>query len=179
MHEYRDSRIARLMLKVDKNAKDTDLFVATTMLEMAGIEPGGMGRSLVLGVGQSPLACGLGSRDFGHMVVGICFHAANVHQQNFFRNRLRSRATFTHSTTKDLLLAMPVFTWDFVIAQHVNWHEISDFVLERMKDSKIVVAQKMPFDVGDFEREFFRVTERGYCHPAVEEDGEWVVFRVK
>ncbi len=180
MHEYRDSRIARLMLKVNAKVSDIDLFIATTMLQMAGIEHGG--RSLILGVGLSTFACALGSRDFGHKVVGIAFHAANVHQQNFLRNKLRSRATFTYSTTKDLLLAMPVFTWNFVfVLPGVGWDAVEGFVLDKMKDAKIVVAQKFPvsIDLEDYEHQAFRVTKAGYCLPVTDEDGEWVIFKVR
>lgn len=184
MHEYRDSRIARLMLKVDKNASDVDLFVAAKMIELVGVEPvlgsEPVARSLVLGVGQSPFACALGSRNFGHNVMGICFHAANVHQLNFLRNKIRSRARFTYSTVGGLLLAMPVFTWDFVfVLPYVNWGEISDFVTSRMENSQIVVAQRMPVDVGDYDCTFVRTTERGYCHKAEVDNAEYVVMKVR
>lgn len=185
MHEYRDSRIATLMLKVNPNTSDVDLFVAAKMLEMCGIEPvlgsEPVARALILGVGLSTLACGLGSRDFGHNVVGICFHAANVHQQNFNRNKLRSRARFTYSTTKDLLLAMPGFTWDFVfVLPYVKWDEVSDFTLKRMVNSQIVVAQRVPMDVEDFEHIYFRTTAKGYCHETENvEEATYVIFKVR
>jgi len=181
MHEYRDSKIAELMLKVNLNSSEIDLYVAAKMMEMCGIEPGSGGRSLVLGGGLSTFACGLGSRDFGHGVVGICFHASHVHQLNFYRNKLRSRVTFTYSTVGDLLLAMPVFTWDFVfVLPYVKWDEVSDFVLDKMKDAKIVVAQRLPVDVEDFEHIYFRMTKAGYCIETEDSEGaEYVVMKVR
>jgi len=186
MHEYRDAPIAKLMLKVNPACSHIDLYVAAKMLEMCDIEPipgGGSlaGRSLVLGVGQ---ACALGSRDYGHEVIGIAFHAANVHQQNHWKSRSRSRARFTYSTTKDVLLAMPVGNWDNVfVLQYVDWPDISDFVLEKMReDSRVIVAQKLPTPVllENFEHEAFRVTKAGYCHPVTEEEeGEWVIVKIR
>lgn len=187
MHEYLDSAIVQLMLKIKPDCSQPDLYVAAKMMEMCGIEPipgGGSlaGRSLVLGAGLSPFANALGDKTFGHEVIGICFHASSIHQQNWWKSRSRSRARFMFSTPKDLLLAMPVTTWQFVfVLPYVNWNEISDFVLNRMQDSKIVVAQKMPAEIEfeNLEPIFIRTTMRGYCHPATEEDGEWVIFQVR
>ena len=94
-----------------------------------------------------------------------------------------SRARFTYSTTKDLLLAMPVFTWDNVfVLPNVNWDDVSGFVLDKMpEDCKIVVAQRMPTEMTfeNLEPIFVRATPRGYCHPAAQEDGEWVILKIR
>lgn len=185
MHEYRDTPIAKLMLQVNSKTDDVDLYIATTMSRMAGIERGG--RSLILGVGLSTFACGLGdSKTFGHEVLGVVFHAnaSALHQQNFWKGRSRSRARFVLSTTDALNLAVPIPYWDYVLAlPNVVWEEVESFALNRVQeDAKIMAAQKMPTDVSleDFEHEFFRVTGRGYCHMTEDvESAKYVVFKVR
>lgn len=183
MHEYRSSRIARLMLKVNATVDDVDLFTATKMLEMAGIERGR--RSLILGVGLSTFACGLGDgKTFGHEVLGVVSHAnaSALHQQNFWKGRSRSRARFVLSTTDALNLAVPIPYWNYVfVLPYMAWEEVESFVLNRVQeDAKIVVAQKLPVNMEDYEHVYFHTTDRGYCHPTtVEEEGEWVIFKVR
>lgn len=189
MHEYLDAPISKLMRRIKSDCPHLDLYTASKMLEMCGIEPipGGAafaGRSLVLGTGLSPFANALGSRDFGHEVIGICFHASNLHQQNWWKSRSRSRARFTYSTIGDLNLTMPLGNWDNVfVLPNVNWPDISNFVLSKMReDCKIVVAQKMPikFELGDWERIFVRTTQREYCHKTENmEDAEFVIVQIR
>lgn len=188
MHEYRIMPISKLMLKVNPNTSEVDLFVAAKMMEMCEIKPVSgaepVAKSLILGVGQSPVACALGSRNFGHNVMGVVFHvhASALHQQNFLRNKLRSRARFVLSTVDALNLAVPVPYWDYVfVLPYVTWGEVESFVLNRVqKNAKIVVAQRLPVDVEGLEHAYFRTTQAGYCIETEDSEGaEYVVFKVR